>query len=53
MRRIIVPGAVILFPANAAAAAMATTVAHASVTTSGFTITGSALANAAYYYMVL
>jgi len=45
------PRAVILTPANAAAAATGTTLAYVSaVGTTSFTITGTALAGAAYYY---
>lgn len=45
------PGACVLFPANATAAATGTTVAYVSaITTAHFVITGSALASANYYY---
>lgn len=45
------PGACVLFPANAAAAATGTTVAYvSSITTTNWVLTGSALANANYYY---
>jgi hypothetical protein len=45
------PLACILFPENATAAATGTTVARISaISTGGFTITGSALASANYYY---
>jgi len=45
------PRAVILTPANAAAAATGTTLAYVSaVGTTSFTITGTALAGGAYYY---
>lgn len=48
------PSGCILFPENAAAAAAGTTVARiSSVGTGGFIITGSALANANYYYICL
>ncbi len=48
------PNAVVLFPANATAAATGTTVARISaISTGGFTITGSALASSNYYYIVL
>lgn len=40
-----------LMPANAAAAAVGTTQAQAAASTSGFTITGAALANAQYTYI--
>lgn len=47
------PRAVIIFPANATAAATGTTVAYVSaLTTAHFIITGSALASANYYYYV-
>lgn len=49
----VTPNAVLLYPANAAAAATGTTVARVSaISATGFTITGSALANANYYYFV-
>ncbi len=45
------PLACVLFPANAAAAATGTTVARvSSISTSSWVLTGSALANANYYY---
>lgn len=48
------PLACVLFPANAAAAATGTTVARvSSITTGGWVLTGSALANANYYYHCL
>lgn len=47
------PRAVVIFPANATAAATGTTVAYVSaLTTAHFIITGSALASANYYYYV-
>lgn len=47
----VAPIACLLFPANATAAATGTTVARvSSISTVEFTITGSALANANYYY---
>jgi hypothetical protein len=47
------PRAVILTPANSTAAAQGTTGAYvSSVSTTQFVITGTALAGAAYYYMV-
>jgi hypothetical protein len=50
----IAPKACVLFPANATAAATGTTVAYvSSITTGQFVITGSALANANYYYHCL
>lgn len=46
------PGACVLFPANATAAAAGTTVARVSaITTAHFIVTGSALASANYYYV--
>ena len=48
------PNACVLFPANAAAAATGTTVARvSSIGTTNFVVTGSALANANYYYHCL
>src|SRR5258708_6587195 len=45
------PNACMLTPANAAAAAWATTVARvSSISTANFVITGTALASTAYYY---
>lgn len=48
------PLACVIFPENATAAATGTTVARVSaISTSGWTITGSALAGANYYYICL
>ena len=49
-----IPKSCVLFPANAAAAAAATTVAYvSSITAAQFVITGSALASTAYNFICL
>lgn len=48
------PNSCVLFPANAAAAATGTTVARvSSIGTTNFVVTGSALANANYYFLCI
>ena len=48
------PGACVIFPASAGAAATGTTVAYVSaITTAHFVISGSALASTAYYYLCI